>query len=63
MNEITITMTMQQAVPVMMAIASQMDNQRNVRMAMRDENEVRLNIINSDNQRLAEVYKAIQDAM
>lgn len=63
MNEITITMTMQQAVPVMMAIANQMDNQRNVRMAMRDENEARLDIINSDNQRLAEVYKAIQDAM
>lgn len=64
MQEITIKLTTQQAVPVMMAISSQMNNSRNMRLSLASgENKERLDILDSEIQRLAEAYKAIQEAL
>lgn len=65
MKEITIKLTVQQAVPVMMAITNQMNNSRNMRMAFSSgsESRERVEILDGEIQSLAEAYKAIQEAL
>ena len=64
MQEITIKLTTQQAVPVMMAISSQMNNSRNMRLSLASgENKERMEILDSEIKSLAEAYKAIQEAL
>lgn len=65
MQEITIKLTMQQILAVMMAIDNQMENHRNIMTALQrnGENQERLEMMSSKNKYLAEAYKAIQDAM
>lgn len=64
MQEITIKLTTQQAVPVMMAISNQMNNSRNMRLSLASGgSKERLEILDSEIQSLAEAYKAIQEAL
>ena len=65
MQEITIKLTTQQAVPVMMAITNQMNNSRNMRVAFSGgiEGKERVEILDNEIQSLAEAYKAIQEAL
>ena len=64
MQEITIKLTTQQAVPVLMAISSQMNNSRNMRLSIASSgSKERLEILDSEIQSLAEAYKAIQEAL
>ena len=64
MQEITIKLTTQQAVPVLMAISSQMNNSRNMRLSLASSgSKERLEILDSEIQSLAEAYKAIQEAL
>ena len=64
MQEITIKLTTQQAVPVLMAISSQMNNSRNMRLSLASGgSKERLEILDSEIQSLAEAYKAIQEAL
>lgn len=65
MQEITIKLTTQQAVPVMMAISNQMNNDRNIRMSFSasGESKERLDILDREIQSLAEAYRAIQEAL
>ena len=64
MQEITIKLTTQQAVPVLMAISTQMNNSRNMRLALASGgSKERLEILDSEIKSLAEAYKAIQEAL
>lgn len=65
MQEISIKLTMQQVVAVMMAIDNQMDNYRNMMMALQrnEESQERLELMSSKSQNLAEAYKAIRDSL
>lgn len=65
MKEITIKLTVQQAVPVMMAITNQMNNSRNMRVAFsgNSESKERVEILDNEIQSLAEAYKVMQEAL
>ena len=65
MEKITIEMTVQDAVSTMMAISNQMNNSRNMRMSFASSNgsKERVEILDNEIQSLAEVYKAIQEAL
>lgn len=64
MQEMTIKLTIQQAVPVMMAITNQMNNSRNMRLSLAaGGSKERQDILDSEIQSLAEAYKAIQEAL
>ena len=65
MKEITIKLTVQQAVPIMMAITNQMNNSRNMRVAFSGgiEGKERVEILDNEIQSLAEAYKVMQEAL
>ena len=65
MKEIAIKLTVQQAVPVMMAITNQMNNSRNMKMSFSGsgESEERVEILDGEIQSLTKVYKSIQEAL
>ncbi|MBD5151186.1 MAG: hypothetical protein HDT16_01525 [Oscillibacter sp.] len=65
MKEITIKLTVQQAVPVMMAINNQINNCRHMKMAFSGsgESKERVEILDGEIQSLAEAYKVMQEAL
>ena len=65
MKEITIKLTVQQAVPVVMAINNQINNSRHMKMALSGsgESKERVEILDGEIQSLAEAYKVMQEAL
>lgn len=65
MNEITIKLSAQQAVAVMMAVNERMNNARNLKVAYTSSGEDggRLEILDDEAKLLAEAYRNIQGAL